>query len=58
MFVVIEEKTEALQREIFLSEVSKRETIAAIEANNDTYLSFFIIQNELANLPNFAAKSD
>ena len=25
------------QRELFLSEVNNRETIAAIEANNDTY---------------------
>ena len=26
-----------MQRELFLSEVNYRETIAAIEANNDTY---------------------
>ena len=35
------------QRELFLSEVNNRETIAAIKANNDTYC----IQKEIEKFP-------
>ena len=37
----------------FPSEVNNRETTAAVEAKNDTYLSFSEIQTELPTLPRY-----